>query len=81
MARTNADQIFAQIEKDWAELSKMAAKKAATKAQKDIRENADKFIKEYYAYKPKMYKQRKKALYNLQTIAVMHAFRQRWLTP
>ena len=22
-----------------------------------------------------------KALYNLQTIAVMHAFRQRWMTP
>lgn len=67
MAFTNADAFFAQIEEDWAELSKRAAREAATKAQKDIREKADKFIKEYYAYNPKVYTnaKRKKALYKL----------------
>lgn len=65
MASTNADQIFAQIERDFVELSKNAAKDAATKAQKDIRKKADKFIKEYYAYQPKVYKNRKHALYKL----------------
>ena len=67
MASTNAEQVFAQIEKDFAELSKKAAKEAATKAQKEIRTKADKFIKEYYAYQPKVYTnaKRKKALYKL----------------
>lgn len=65
MAATNLDEIFSQIEKDFVELSKNAAKKAANKAQNDIREKADKFIGEYYAsYSPKIYK-RKYALYKL----------------
>lgn len=65
MASTNGDQIFAQIESDFAELAKRAAREAATKAQKDIRKKADKFIKEYYAFQPKVYKNRKHALYKL----------------
>lgn len=65
MAATNIDEIFKQIEKDFVELSKNAARTAANKAQKDIREKADKFIDEYYLYQPKIYKKRKKALYNL----------------
>lgn len=65
MAATNIDEIFKQIEKDFVELSKNAARTAANKAQKDIREKADKFIDEYYQYKPKIYKRRKYALYNL----------------
>jgi hypothetical protein len=55
MAATNIDEIFSQIEKDFVELSKNAARSAANKAQKDIREKADKFIKEYYAYEPEVY--------------------------
>jgi hypothetical protein len=66
MAATNIDEVFAKIEKDFVELSKTAARSAATKAQKDIKEKADKFIDEYYAFKPKWYgKSRKKALYKL----------------
>lgn len=67
MAATNIDEIFSQIEKDFVELSKNAARSAANKAQKDIREKADKFIKEYYEYKPKLYTdaQRQHALYKL----------------
>ena len=65
MASTNLDRIYAQIEKDFVELSKKAAREAAKKAQDDVKEHADKFIREYYAYKPKVYKQRKKALFNL----------------
>ena len=65
MAATNIDEVFNKIEKDFVELSKTAARNAATKAQKDIAEKADKFIKEYYdSYKPKWYK-RKNALYKL----------------
>lgn len=66
MAATNIDEVFKKIEKDFVELSKNAARNAATKAQKDIKEKADKFIDEYYAFKPKWYgKSRKKALYKL----------------
>ena len=65
MASTNGDQIWSQIEDDFAELLKAAAKEAATKAQKDIRKKADKFIKEYYAYQPKMYTDRQYSLYKL----------------
>lgn len=66
MAATNIDKVFKQIEKDFVELSKNAARNAATKAQRDIKEKADKFIDEYYEYKPKWYgKSRKKALYKL----------------
>lgn len=65
MAATNIDAVFKKIEKDFVELSKNAARNAATKAQKDIAAKADKFIDEYYAsYKPKWYK-RKRALYKL----------------
>ena len=65
MAATNIDEVFKQIEKDFVELSKTAARNAATKAQKDIAEKADKFIDEYYAsYKPAWYN-RKKHLYKL----------------
>lgn len=65
MAATNIDEVFKKIEKDFVELSKTAARNAATKAQKDIAEKADKFIKEYYdSYKPKWYK-RKYHLYKL----------------
>lgn len=65
MAATNIDQVFKKIEKDFVELSKTAARNAATKAQKDIAEKADKFIDEYYAsYKPAWYN-RKKHLYKL----------------
>lgn len=65
MAATNIDEIFSRIEKDFVKLSKNAARSAANKAQKDIREKADKFIDEYYAFTPKMYKKRKHALYKL----------------
>lgn len=65
MAATNIDEVFKQIEKDFVELSKTAARNAATKAQKDIAEKADRFIDEYYdSYKPKWYN-RKKHLYKL----------------
>jgi hypothetical protein len=64
MAATNIDEIFSQIEKDFVELSKNAARSAANKAQKEIRAKADRFIKEYYAYKPKVY-QRTYSLYKL----------------
>lgn len=66
MATTNIDEAFANIERDFVELSKNAAKNAAMKAQEDIRKKAVQFIDEYYEYKPKWYgKSRKKALYNL----------------
>lgn len=65
MADTNIDEIFSKIEEDFVKLSKEAAKSAARKAQKDIRAKADKFIAEYYAYQPKMYKNRKHALYKI----------------
>lgn len=65
MAATNIDAIFEQIEKDFVELSKNAARSAANKAQKDIKQKADKFIDEYYQYKPKIYKKRQYALYKL----------------
>lgn len=66
MATTNVDKIFAQIEKDFVELSKNAARNAANKAQEDIKQKADKFIDEYYKYDAKVYKrQRKHALYKL----------------
>lgn len=65
MASTNIDEVFNKIETDFVKLSKNAAKSAANKAQKDIREKADEFITEYYKYKPTMYKNRKKALYKL----------------
>lgn len=65
MAATNIEKAFKQIEKDFVELSKTAARNAATKAQKDIAKKADKFIDEYYAsYKPAWYR-RKKTLYKL----------------
>lgn len=65
MAATNIDEAFKQIEKDFMELSKTAARNAATKAQKDIKEKADRFIDEYYAsYEPAWYN-RKKQLYKL----------------
>ena len=47
MAATNIDEVFKKIEKDFVELSKTAARNAATKAQKDIAEKADRFIDEY----------------------------------
>ena len=65
MADTNIDAIFKEIEKDFVKLSKDAARSAANKAQEDIRQKADKFIDEYYQYKPKRYTQRKYALYKL----------------
>jgi hypothetical protein len=66
MATTNIDAIFNKIEQDFIKISKEAAKKAATKAQKDIKEKADQFIGEYYDYTPKRYKKnRKHALYDL----------------
>ena len=65
MAATNIDEVFKKIEKDFMELSKTAARNAATKAQKDIKEKADKFIDEYYSsYKPAWYN-RKRSLYKL----------------
>lgn len=65
MANTNIDEVFKQIEKDFIELSKTAARNAATKAQKDIQAKADQFIDEYYAsYQPVWY-HRKRALYKL----------------
>lgn len=66
MAKTNVDKIFDKVEKDFVDLSKKAAREAANKAQKDIKEKADKFIDEYYKYDAKWYKkQRKHALYKL----------------
>ena len=65
MAYTNLDAFFAQIEQDFIKISKEAAKKAAIRAQNDIKEKADKFIGEYYEFKPKRYKNRKHALYRL----------------
>lgn len=66
MANTNIDEVFKQIEKDFVELSKTAARNAATKAQRDIQKKADQFIDEYYAsYKPVWYHRKKKALYKL----------------
>lgn len=65
MAATNIDEIFDNIEKDFVKLSADAARSAANKAQKDIREKADRFIDEYYAsYQPKWYR-RKHTLYKL----------------
>lgn len=66
MATTNIDEIFNKITKDFVELSEKAARSAAIKAQKDIVKKADKFIDEYYAsYKPRWYRNRKEALYDL----------------
>jgi hypothetical protein len=65
MASTNVDRVYEQIEKDFMELYKNAGRKAALKAQDDIKERADRFIREYYRYTPKVYKQRKKALFKL----------------
>lgn len=65
MAATNIDEVFSRIEKDFIELSKNAARDAANKAQEDIKKKADRFISEYYQYKPKWYHSRKKALYKL----------------
>lgn len=66
MASTNIDEVFRQIEKDFVEISKNAAKEAATKAQEDVRKKADQFIDEYYAeYSPSYYKKRLYALYKL----------------
>lgn len=65
MATTNIDTIFKQIEKDFLELSKNAARMAAKKAQRDIAIKADRFITEYYdEYTPSKYK-RKRALFKL----------------
>ena len=65
MAATNIDEVFSQIEKDFMELSKDAARKAANRAQKHIVIQADKFINEYYnEYNPSAYK-RKRALFKL----------------
>lgn len=65
MADTNIDEIFNSIEKDFVKLSANAARSAANKAQKNIREKADRFIDEYYAsYQPKWYR-RKHTLYKL----------------
>lgn len=65
MAATNLNEVFKQIEKDFIELSKNAARGAANKAQKDIVAKADQFINEYYdEYKPSKYK-RQKALFKL----------------
>ena len=65
MASTNIDRVFEQIKKDFVEISKAAARNAATKAQKDIKEKADRFIDEYYDYDPVWYHNRKKSLYKL----------------
>ena len=65
MAATNIENIFSQIKKDFVKLSKDAARDAAKKAQIDIATQANKFISEYYEYKPKVYKNRKNALYKL----------------
>ena len=66
MATTNIDVFFEQIEKDFIELSKNAARSAANKAQKDIKKKADEFISDYYEFEPKLYKHRRKhALYKL----------------
>ena len=65
MASTNIDEIFCQIEKDFIEISKKAAREAATKAQKDVKVKAARFIREYYKdYTPKQYK-RTHALFKL----------------
>ena len=56
MASTNIDAIFGQIQKDFIEISKQAAREAAKKAQKDVVEKADQFIFEYYGeYAPRRY--------------------------
>lgn len=66
MASTNIDKIFRQIEKDFVKLAKDAAKEAANKAQADVKQKADQFIKEYYdEYSPSIYKKRRHALYKL----------------
>lgn len=67
MAATSSDAIFDQIINDWVNITRNAAKNAANKAQEDIRKKADKFIKEYYAYPPKIYTDAKRqhALYKL----------------
>jgi hypothetical protein len=65
MAATNIDEIFGKIKEDFVQLSQNAAREAATRAQINIRQKADKFIDEYYQYKPKIYKKRKMALYKL----------------
>ena len=66
MASTNIDEIFRQIEKDFVGLAKEAAKEAANRAQKDVKQKADQFITEYYdEYSPLAYHNRKKALYKL----------------
>ena len=65
MASTNIDIVLKQIEADFVELSKNAAKSAAKKAQTDIEQKADKFIDEYYEFVPRLYKKRQMALYKL----------------
>lgn len=66
MVATSFDDVFKRIENDFVKLSKTAARNAANKAQKDIREKADKFISEYYEYDAKWYKKsRKYSLYKL----------------
>lgn len=65
MAATNIDEIFNNIEKDFVKLSTDAARSAANKAQKDIREKADRFIDEYYASYDQKWYRRKYTLYKL----------------
>ena len=65
MATTNINETFKQIEKDFIELSKEAARVAAKRAQSKIAIQADKFIADYYdEYQPSSYK-RQHALFKL----------------
>lgn len=65
MADINLNEFFKNIERDFVKLSEDAARTAANKAQKDIRTKADKFIAEYYLYRPAVYRDRRYALYHL----------------
>lgn len=63
MAVTNVGDFFSQIEENFIEITKNAARTAAKQAQKDIKKKADQFISEYYQY-PTQY-DRLYALYNI----------------
>ena len=54
--KNNVDEILDEILGDYEKIAKRAVRSAARRGQQDIIKEAKKYLKEYYRYKPKMYK-------------------------